>query len=349
VNSGPIGVCLGLPVFSAERYAERLRAIDPRVELLALPVDPLANWATVAQDVPHREPPPWAEAFAAERSGALSRAEVFVALHCPEALMELAPQLRWVQGIGAGVEQFARAGVSRDRVVVTNASGVSSGSMAEWVIGRLLQVWKRFPEADAYQAKHEFVRTYGRTFKGSTVGIVGLGHIGCAVAERARAFGVRVLGLKRSYQPGQRSEHADALYGPDQLHEMLARCDAVVIAAPSVPETHHLIDATALAALPKGAMLVNVARGSLVDESAVLAALESGQLGAAALDVFDEEPLPADSPLWDAPNLLASGHSSVSVDRYMDDVFDLFEENLHRYVAGEPPRNRVDMEALGFR
>ena len=129
---------------------------------------------------------------------------------------------------------------------------------------------------------------------------------------------------------------------------MLAECDAVLVAAPATPETRHLIDADALAAMRPGATLVNVARGSLVDEEALLKALHSGQLGAAVLDVFDAEPLPEDSPLWDAPNLYASAHSSVSVDRYIDDVFDLFEENLRRYVAGEPLRNVVDMAALGF-
>jgi phosphoglycerate dehydrogenase-like enzyme len=129
---------------------------------------------------------------------------------------------------------------------------------------------------------------------------------------------------------------------------MLGRCDAVVVSAPATPETHHLLDRQAFAAMKPGAVLVNVARGSLVDEAAVLDALSSGQLAAAALDVFDQEPLPPESPLWDAPNLYLSAHSSVSVDRYIDDVFDLFEDNLRRYAAGESLRNVVDMEALGF-
>jgi phosphoglycerate dehydrogenase-like enzyme len=130
---------------------------------------------------------------------------------------------------------------------------------------------------------------------------------------------------------------------------MLARCDAAVVAAPETPETFHVIDERALAALPKGAVLVNVARGSLVDEAALVKALESGHLGAAALDVFEAEPLPPGSPLWDLPTCYVSAHSSVSVDRYVDDVFDLFVENAGRYLRGEELRNRVDMAALGFR
>ena len=129
---------------------------------------------------------------------------------------------------------------------------------------------------------------------------------------------------------------------------MLARCDAVVISAPASPETEHMINADALKAMKPGAVLVNVARGSLVDTGALIDALNNKHLGAAALDVFEEEPLPPESPLWDTENVYISAHSSVSVDRYMDDVFDLFEDNAKRYVAGEPLRNVVDMEALGF-
>src|SRR5262249_26086582 len=243
-------------------------------------------------------------------------------------------------------------GVSRSRVVVTNASGVSSGSMAEFVIGRLLQVWKRFREADQWQAKHEYVRTYGRTFAGSTLGIVGLRAIRGARAPprpRARRPGPVVLGRRPRAAAGPDAGPAHELFAPERLHEMLARCDAVVVAAPETPDTFHLIDERALAAMRRGAVLVNVARGSLVDEAAPVRALESGHLGAAALDAFEEEPLPPSSPLWDLPNCVVSEHSSVSVDRYVDDVFDLFVENAGRYLRGQELRNRVDMAALGFR
>jgi phosphoglycerate dehydrogenase-like enzyme len=347
-SDGPIAVCLGFPGFHSQRHIERLAKIDPRIDAFRLPAGAGADWANVPPGEPHDEPPACAAEFRDERRLALARAEVLFALHTPKNLMELAPRLRWIQGLGAGVEQFASAGVPRDRVVVTNASGISASSMAEFVIGRLLQIWKRFREADQYQRSHEYVRTYGRTFAGSTLGIVGLGSIGTAVAERARALGARVLGLKRSHRAGATSDVADALFGPDQLHEMLGQCDAVVIAAPASSETFHLIDAKALAAMRPGTVLVNVARGSLVDEAALVEALETGQLAAAALDVFATEPLPPDSPFWDLPTVYLSAHSSVSIDRYLDDVFDLFADNVTRYVAGEPLRNLVDMKTLGF-
>jgi phosphoglycerate dehydrogenase-like enzyme len=231
---------------------------------------------------------------------------------------------------------------------VTNASGVASAGVAEFVIGRLLAVWKRFREAERHQEAHEYVPTYGRTFAGSTLGIVGLGHIGGAVAERARAFGVRVLGLRRSAEAAAGAGPADELLGPEGLHELLARSDAVVLCAPESPETFHLIDAAALAAMRPGSVLVNVARGSLVDEAALVAALTTGHVAAAVLDVFEREPLPPESPLWDLPNVYVSAHSCVSTDRYLDDVFDLFVENAARYLRGEALRNRVDMAALGF-
>ena len=346
-DSSPVRIALGFPPFHEARYLERLAAI-PGVEAEVLPIDPDGEWATQSPGAPVPEPPPWATSVAAARAEVLERSEVLVALHTPDRLSERAPQLRWIQGAGAGVEQFATAGIDQSRVVLSNCTGVSAGSMAEWVIGRLLQVWKRFREADEFQQAHRFERSYGRTFAGSTIGLVGLGGIGQAVAARARAFGCRTLGLKRSARRGDTSEHVDALFPTDALHEMLAQCDAVVIAAPATAETHHLIDAAALASMPRDAVLVNVARGTLVDEVELARVMREDPLAAAVLDVFDPEPLDPESPLWDLPGVYVSAHSSVSVDRYMDDVFDLFVENLGRYLAGETLRNVVDMKALGF-
>lgn len=349
MKDAPLVVCLGYPALIADGYADRLRAISDRIEVVGLPVDEGSDWMTVPPDQPHDEPPHWAMPQADTRRAALARAEVLIQLHTPKDLMTLAPKLRWLQGLGAGVDQFAAAGVRRDQVVVTNASGVSAGSMSEFVLGRLLEIWKRFPEAMAHQREKEYVRTYGRTFAGSVVGIVGLGHIGCAVATRAHALGARVLGLKRNpANPGEAGSVVEGLYGPTQLHEMLARCDAVVVSAPATPETEYLIDRAAFAAMKPGCVVVNVARGSLMDEDALIEAIASGQVAGAALDVFETEPLPKESPLWETPGVLISAHSSVSVDRYVDDVFDLFEDNLKRYVAGESLENQVDMKTLGF-
>jgi phosphoglycerate dehydrogenase-like enzyme len=345
--SEPLVVCLGYPELDEPEHIERVRAIDPGIEVVTLPVEPDKDWITVPPAEPHPEPPPWAEAFAEERRQALARAHVLLALHTPKDLPTQAPNLRWVQCVGAGVDQFAVAGLRRP-ALLTNASGLSSASMAEFVIGRILQIFKRFPEQGEYQRRHEYVQTYGRTFAGCTVGVVGLGAIGAAVGTRAKALGARVLGLKRSYEPGMTHPDADELFGMDDLHEMLSRCDVAVIAAPATDDTHHLVDAAALAAMPRGGILINVARGSLMDTEAFIDAMQRGHLSAAALDVFEQEPLPPESPLWELPNLLISAHSSVSTDRYAHDLFELFTDNLGRYIRGEPMRNLVDMDALGF-
>ena len=343
----PLSVCVGFPPFADPRFLDRLRAIRG-VEPVVLPIDPDGDWANATGHVAYPEPPPWATSVAREREAILAAADVLVALHAPDRLSDRAPNLRWIQGTGAGVEQFSHAGVAQDRVTLTNCAGVSSVSMAEWVIGRLLQVWKHFRKTDELQNAHLFKRSYGRTFAGSTIGIVGLGHIGQAVASRARALGCRTLGLRRSARAGDESPDVDRLYPPEGLHEMLAQCDAVVIAAPATPETRHLIDAAALAAMPRHAVLVNVARGSLIDEPELARVMREEPLAAAILDVFDPEPLDPKSPLWDIPNVYLSAHSSVSLDRYMEDVFDIFLDNLERTLAGEPLRNVVDMKGLGF-
>lgn len=343
----PLVVCLGFPPFAEERFLSRLQALEG-IEPVVLPIDENAKWGGVTAHVAYPEPPPWATSVAAEREAILARTHVLMTLHTPDRLIDRAPNLSWIQGSGAGVEQFARAGVDQSKVILTNSAGVSATSMSEWVIGRLLQVWKRFRTVEEFQNAHLFKRSYGRTFSGSTIGIVGLGNIGRAVATRARALGCRTLGLRRSARPGDESPDVDRLYPASELLSMLAECDAVVITAPATPETHHMFDARSLAAIPRHAVLVNVARGALVDEQELARVMVEEPLAAAILDVFEPEPLDSESPLWDIPNVYISAHSSVSLDRYMDDVFDIFYENLERFLAGEELRNVVDMKSLGF-
>ncbi len=347
--SEPIIVCLGFPALHDHASLDGLRAIHPRIEPILLPVDPGADWLSPSPAEPHAEPPAWGMSVAAERKDALARAEVLIGLHTSRGLMALAPRLKWIHSVGAGVDGWVASGVSSDRVFVTNSSGLGARSISEFVMGRLLQVWKNFRLIDEAQREHRWAAAHGRTFGATTMGIIGLGAIGEAVAIRAQAFGIRVLAMKRSYRPGMTSPFADELFGPEQLHAILGQCDSVVVAAPHTPETEGLIDAAALAAMRPGAVLVNVARGPLVDAAALVAAMQSGHLGAAILDVFDEEPLPESSPFWELPNTYLSPHAAVAVDRYVQDLFDLFAENLRRYATGEPLKNVVDMDALGFR
>ena len=346
-KENPLVVCLGFPPFADEAFLTRLRELE-NVDPVVLPIDENGRWAEATAHFAYPEPPPWATTVQEARRDILARAHVLMTLHTPDRLFERAPNLFWIHGSGAGVEQFSNAGIDQRKIVLTNSAGVSSTSMAEWVIGRLLQVWKRFRTVDEFQNAHRFKRSYGRTFAGSTIGIIGLGHIGQAVSMRARALGCRTLGLRRSARDGDESPDVDRLYPTSELHSMLAECDAVVIAAPATPETHHMFDARALAALPRHAVLVNVARGSLVDEKELARVMIEEPLAAAILDVFDPEPLDPVSPLWDIPNVYISAHSSVSIDRYAEDVFEIFRENLERLLAGRDLRNVVDMKSLGF-
>lgn len=280
---------------------------------------------------------------AAQRD-ALAGADVMLAFDVPTDILERAPRLRWIQAIGAGVDHLRDAQLG-ERVVVTNAAGIAAVPIAEFVIGRLLEVWKRAATLSDLQRRHSWKPTYGRVFAGSTLGLVGLGAIGTAVGERARALGVHVLGIRRRYEPGQTSPGADELFGPDRLFEVLGRSDAVVVSAPSTPETQDLFDAPAFAAMRRGAVFCNVARGALVDEDGLIDALVSGHVRAAILDVTKQEPLPADSPLWDAPNLYLSAHCAASPERYFELLFDLFAKNLARFCSGEPLHNAVDVRA----
>jgi phosphoglycerate dehydrogenase-like enzyme len=273
-----------------------------------------------------------------------ARAEATLALDVPAPLTELAPHLRWVQAIGAGIDHLEQAELPDD-LTITNAAGVAAAPIAEFVIARLLQVWKRLPEIDAQQVEHAWAPAFGRTVEGLTLGIIGLGAIGTAVAVRARAFDMTVIGTRRSYKEGQQHEAVDELRGVDDLHDVLGRCDAVVVSAPGTADTESMFDAAAFAAMKPGALFCNVGRGSLVDEAALIAALESGQVGAALLDVTRQEPLPADDPLWSAPNIYISPHASAAQERYTEKLLALFADNLDRYTRHEPLRNVVDRAA----
>jgi len=336
-----VRVLVAFPPDPAAEHLERLRALSPRVEVVACTYmeSPEARSARGRGHDAEVSP----AALPADFRAALANAEVVLTLGLPPDVRELAPGLRWVQAIGAGVDHYR--GLGLEGLLVTNAVGVSAVPMAEFVIGRILQVWKRFGELAVRQREHRWDAVYGRTLAGCTLAVVGVGAIGTAVAERAQAMGMRVLGIRRSYTPGATHPACDELFGPDALTAVVARSDAVVLSAPATAETQDLFDADVFAAMRPGAVFCNVARGSMVDEGALVDALTSGHLGAAILDVTREEPLPADSALWDTPGMLLSPHSSTSPEHYYDSVFDIFADNLGRYLRGEPLRNVVDLRA----
>jgi phosphoglycerate dehydrogenase-like enzyme len=271
----------------------------------------------------------------------LQRTTVAVALDLPTGMLERARSLQWVQAIGAGTEHLDGAELAARRVVLTNGAGIAAAPIAEFVLGRLLQVWKQFRLLDERQYDRRWELQPGRRVAGLTLGIVGLGAIGRATAKRARGFEMRVLANRRRAAAGDTDPDVDELFTTDQLDEMIRDCDAVVLAAPATPATERLFDGAMIAAMKPGAVLCNVARGSLVDEDAVVNALRSGHLSAAILDVTSREPTPADSPLWTAPNCYLSSHTAAAADLYEDALLDLTIRNLARFVRGQPLENIV--------
>lgn len=256
-----------------------------------------------------------------------------------QAILAL-PTLRWVQTVSAGVDAAIIA-MLRDRdVVLTNASGIFDRPIAEMVLTYILMALKRMPEYAALQREHRWRKLSQREAGGLTVGIVGLGSIGSEVAQLCRALGMRVVALRR--HPDRGAVQVDELWPPERLDDLLAEADFVVLAVPLTPETQGLIGAAQLRRMRPEAWLINIARGAIVDEPALIQALQAGWIAGAALDVFATEPLPPESPLWALPNVILTPHQAWSTPHLQEREAALFLDNLRRYLNGEPLLNVVD-------
>lgn len=272
-----------------------------------------------------------------------------------------APRLRWVQLHQAGIDSILDQPLyTNSDVIFTTSSGIHAIPMAEYVMGQVLAFAHHFMEmmedkANATWPQHRWKRYVPQELYGATIGIIGYGSIGRQVARLAQAFGMQVLALKRDVRhpakeyaytiPGvgdPEGDIPDRIYPPEALHSFLGECNFVVVTAPLTQSTRHLIDADAIRAMRPDAVLINVARGGLIDETALIDALSSKLIRGAALDVFSEEPLPADSPLWKLPNVILSPHVSGFTPLYDERATDLFAENLRRFIAGETLLNVVD-------
>lgn len=260
-------------------------------------------------------------------------------------IVSRAPQLRWIHSASAGVDRVVTPAVRSRDLIVTNARGVFSRPIAEYVLMMALAVARRLPQLLELQRERTWQPLPGRELGGLTVGIVGFGSIGAEVARLLAPFGSRVLATRRHAERGSGDAPNVELLGFDRLNEMLAQSDIVIVAAPLTEETAGLIGSEQLQAMQQTAWLVNIARGRLIDELALRRALEAGWIAGAVLDVFNEEPLPTDSPLYGTPNLIITPHTSWASDRVASRTIELFVENLRRYRAGQPLDNVVDLEA----
>ncbi len=278
--------------------------------------------------------------------------EIFVGWSLPAAKLALARNLKWMHSLMTGVAQLCYPEMVASPVVLTNAATVHAPVVAEHAWALILASARRIPSAVESQGRREWAQqkiwdTQPRPFEvgGLTLGLIGLGAIGREVARRARAFGMRVLAVKR--RADRNREWADEVYGPEELPRLLSQSDVLVLAAPDTPQTRGMLAEREFALMKPSALLVNVGRGTLLDEKALVRALREGRLGGAALDVSAQEPLPPDSPLWDAPNLLLTPHLSSATERLWPRHLELLAENVRRYLAGEPLLNVVD-KAAGY-
>jgi phosphoglycerate dehydrogenase-like enzyme len=281
-------------------------------------------------------------------------ADVVVSFFPPADVLAIAPNLTWIALPSAGADHAIRAGmVQPGGPVVTTASSIHAVPIGEFALSLMLMWVRHWPQIVDYQRAATWPdsagreQLHGRELDGATLGIVGLGAIGRHIARLGRAFGMRIVATRRSASAGASDPDADLLVPPDRLGDLLGASDFVVVSVPATEQTRHLIGAEELRMMRRDAFLINISRGSAIDEAALVAALTDGVIGGAGLDVFETEPLAAESPLWRLPNVIVSPHMAGNTDQYSRRFTDLFLENLARYRAGEPLRNVVDL-ARGY-
>ncbi len=259
-----------------------------------------------------------------------------------KALLAAAPRVRWFHTLSAGVERLLIPEITqRPGLVFTNNSGAYDIPIAEHVMAFVFAAAKRLPDYGRAQAERRWERErQHEELRDATMVVFGLGSIGGEVARLASAAGMRVIGVRRD--PRGPTSPATRIVGPDALAEVAAEADWLVVAAPLTAATEGAISAEVIARMKPTAWLVNIARGKLVDQEALVAALKAGRIGGAALDVFDPEPLPADHELWSLPNVIMTPHASSSSPRVRERSIALIAENMRRFKKGEPLLNRVD-------
>jgi len=325
----PAAIALS-PLFSARyrpRDLEQIRQAAPGSRLVSISAEGLADGELADVEVLLRGP--------------LAR-NVF------DRLLARCPQLVWVHSASAGVERVLTPAARERGLAITNARGVFSEPIAEYVMMMVLAVSRRLAQLLELQRERTWQPLAATEMTDVTVGIVGLGSIGRRVAELARAFGCRVIATRRSGESeagGATAPDGVETLAADRLPELMEQSDFVVLALPLTPATESLVDAALLARAKPGSWLINVARGALVDDRALVRALREGPLGGAILDAFREEPLPADSPYYGLPNVIVTPHTSWSSGRVLDRSIELFCRNLEHFRRGEPLVNLVDPSA----
>ena len=328
----PVLITVDMP----DALLDRLRAVSPHIEIDLLPTGDASD-------------------FSEEQLGEMEVLYTRQALPEPEQV----PNLRWIQFHWSGIDAFVDQSLLRSEMIVTTLSGAAVPQMAEFALTMMMSLGHHLPSMmkDQWEkvwADNKFTRFRPKELRGSTVGIVGYGNIGREIARICRALGAQVLATKRDLMTldvsgyvleGLGDSQADIperLYPPQALPSMASECDFLVLTVPLTPETRGLVNAKVFESMKDTAYLIDVSRGGVVDQGALVEALREETIAGAALDVYPVEPLPESSPLWELPNVILSPHVAGTSGQYLERAADLFAENLRRYVANEPLLNRYD-------
>jgi len=334
-------VLIAAPIES--EHVDRIRAVDSRIEVLHDPdLLPRPRYISDHAGSPTKRTPEQEARFLEM----LGRAEVvldFPSGHYRD-LSAVAPRLKWLQSTSAGIGQMVkRVGLDQTKITFTTASGVHARPLADFCLMAMLMFAKDYVRMDRDKKAKRWERYCGDELTGKTLAIVGVGRVGQEVARHGKRMDMRVTGMRRSDAP---MPDVDKVFDRAELHSMLREADFLVLAAPHTPETEGIIGEAELAVMKPTAVLINIGRGALVDEDALIRALQQQRLAGAALDVFRDEPPPPDSPLWDMPNVIVSPHSASTVTQENARITEIFCENLRRYLSGQPLRNVLDKQKL---
>ncbi len=328
----PVLITVDMP----DALLDRLRAVSPHIQISLLPTGDASD-------------------FTEEQLGEMEILYTRQALPEPEQV----PNLRWIQFHWSGIDEFVDQSLLRTDMIVTTLSGAVVPQMAEFALTMMMALGHHMPammgdQREKAWADNRFTRFRPLELRGSTVGIVGYGNIGREIARICQALGAQVLATKRDLKTldmsgyvleglgDAQAEIPERLYPPQALPSMAAECDFLVLTVPLTPETRGLVNAKVLESMKETAYLIDVSRGGVVDQGALVEALREGAIAGAALDVYPVEPLPESSPLWELPNVILSPHVAGTSGQYLERAADLFAENLRRYVANEPLLNRYD-------
>jgi phosphoglycerate dehydrogenase-like enzyme len=307
--------------------------------------DPAAPFLTALSRLPHG-----LRVFVTDKADELKRhapdVEAILYAHTNGNLLlqilPLAGRLRWIHSLWTGVEGIIGPELIQHPAPLTNGRGVFRWPLADWVVAVMLFFAFDLRRVIRQQEQHVWKPFTGTTLNGRTLGVIGYGAIGSAAAERARSFGMKIFALRRRPEQFQAHPLVDRSFPPEQIRDLIASSDYILVATPLTSETRGLVGQEEIAAMKSTAVIMNIGRGPVIDEPALVQALESGSIRGAALDVFNTEPLPPDHPFWKMPNVLLSPHTADRVEGFLVPAFDCFFQNLHRFMRGEPLENTVD-------